>query len=95
MITVDTPQNLRTRLFGRKVVFHLAQLQSEWIPILTSLPGVNQVEAVDNRLLITLDNPEAQNPVIIRKLVDLKADIQFVGELRHSLEDIYLEMIRS
>ena len=59
------------------------------------MPGVHGVEPVENRLIVSLDNPEEQNPVIIRKLVDLKADIQFVGELRHSLEDIYLEMIRS
>ena len=95
MITVDTPQSLRNRLFGRKVVFHLSSLQSEWIPILSSMPGVHNVEPMDNRLIISLENPEEQNPEIIRKLVDLKADIQFVGELRHSLEDIYLEMIRS
>ena len=95
MITVDTPQNLRNRLFGRKVVFHLSRLQSEWIPILSSMPGVHNVEPMDNRLIISLENPEDQNPEIIRKLVGMKADIQFVGELRHSLEDIYMEMIRS
>jgi len=29
----------------------------------------------------------------VRKLVEAGAEIQFVGELRHSLEDIYLQMI--
>ncbi len=95
MITVDTPQNLRTNLFGKKVVVHLRNLQPEWIKAITSLAGVRDAQQVENRLIISLDNPEEQNPVIIRKLVDLQADIQFVGELRHSLEDIYLEMIRS
>ena len=95
LITVDTPQSLRNRLFGRKVVFHLSNLQTDWIPALSALPGVHNVEPVDNRLIVSLDNPEEQNPAIIRKLVDMKADIQFVGELRHSLEDIYLEMINS
>ncbi len=95
LITVDTPQSLRNRLFGRKVVFHLRNLQTDWIPALSSMPGVHSVEPVDNRLVISLDNPEEQNPAIIRKLVDMNADIQFVGELRHSLEDIYLEMIHS
>ena len=42
-----------------------------------------------------LDNPEERNPGIIRSLVESGADIQFVGELRHSMEDIYLEMIQS
>ena len=33
-------------------------------------------------------------PQIIRLLVEDGADILFVGELRHSLEDIYLQTIR-
>lgn len=95
MITVDTPQNLRTNLFGKKVVVHLRDLQPEWIKAVTAVPGVREAQQVENRLIISLENPEEQNPEIIRKLVALQADIQFVGELRHSLEDIYLEMIRS
>ena len=34
------------------------------------------------------------DPAVIRALVEAGAGVQFVGELRHSLEDIYLEMIR-
>jgi ABC-2 type transport system ATP-binding protein len=53
------------------------------------------VQQVDNSLLVGLNNPEEENPIILRKLVEAGADIQFVGELRHSLEDIYLRMIRT
>ena len=48
---------------------------------------------MENRLVIRLDNPEGQNPVIIQQLVQAGGRIQFVGELRHSLEDVYLKMI--
>jgi ABC-2 type transport system ATP-binding protein len=95
LITVDTPQGLRTSMFGRKVVFHLRQLDPNWIPAISHLPGVRAVEPAENRLVVSLETPEEQNPAIIRCLVDSGADIQFVGELRHSLEDIYLEMIHS
>jgi ABC-2 type transport system ATP-binding protein len=95
LITVDTPEKLRTRLFGRKVVYHLRQLQPDWVQSIQQLPNIREVQVVDNHLVIGLDQPEIQNPDIIRKLVDLGADIQFVGELRHSLEDIYLEMIHA
>jgi ABC-2 type transport system ATP-binding protein len=95
LITVDTPQRLRTRLFGRKVVFHLRELNPDWIPIITQLPGIKEVQPVENRLVVGLDHPEEQNPGIIRCLVESGADIQFVGELRHSMEDIYLEMIQA
>ncbi len=95
LITVDTPQGLRTKLFGRKVVFHLRLLDPQWVQVLSALPGVREVQPFENRLVVSLETPEVQNPAIVRCLVELGADIQFVGELRHSLEDIYLEMIHS
>jgi ABC-2 type transport system ATP-binding protein len=49
---------------------------------------------VENKLLVTLDNPETQNPEIIRALVQSGAEIQFVGELRHSLEEVYLQLVK-
>ena len=94
LIKVDTPRNLREELFGRKVVIHLGWLQPDWVTDLRSLPFVQDVRAVDNRLVISLEAPEEQNPVIVRRLVELGADVQFVGELRHSLEDVYLNVIR-
>lgn len=95
LITVDTPQDLRLKLFGRRSVFHLRSLDPNWIPSIRAINGVKEIQPMENRLVIQLDNPEEQNPAIIRKLVELNADIQFVGELRHSLEDIYLEMINA
>ncbi len=94
IIKVDTPQNLREELYGRKVVVHLGWLEPAWLEALRGLPFVKDVRAVDNRLVISLDAPEEQNPVIVRRLVELGADVQFVGELRHSLEDVYLNVIR-
>jgi ABC-2 type transport system ATP-binding protein len=49
---------------------------------------------VENKLIVTLDNPEAQNPEVVRVLVKAGADVQFVGELRHSLEDVYLRLVQ-
>ena len=95
LITVDSPENLRQRLFGRKVVFHLQQLNPAWAGTIRALPFVKDVQAVENKLIVGLDHPEEQNPALIRALVELGAPIQFVGELRHSLEDIYLQMIHS
>lgn len=94
IIKVDTPQNLREELYGRKVVVHLGWLEPAWLEALRGLPFVKDVRAVNNRLVLSLDAPEEQNPVIVRRLVELGADVQFVGELRHSLEDVYLNVIR-
>ncbi|MEN6299701.1 MAG: ABC transporter ATP-binding protein [Anaerolineaceae bacterium] len=93
LLTVDTPANLRTTVFGRKVVIHLRENPPQLAQSLQSIPGIKNIKPVDNKLVISLENPENTNPLIIRTLVDNGADIQFVGELRHSLEDVYLQLI--
>jgi len=93
LIAVDTPEALRTRLFGRKIIIHLKSLNPDYLTAVKQLQFIQKVETIDNKLMIDLTDPENQNPVIISKLVEVGAEIQFVGELRHSLEDIYLQMI--
>ncbi|MBI5352317.1 MAG: ABC transporter ATP-binding protein [Chloroflexi bacterium] len=95
MLVVDTPANLRTSVFGRKVVFHLRTVDEKLVGAVRAMPFVREVKAVDNKLLITLEDPESHNPEIVRVLVGAGADVQFVGELRHSLEDVYLQLVKA
>ncbi len=94
LIAVDTPENLRKRLYGRRIAFHLVRADQQFAQLVSKLPFVKEVQQVENSLLIGLDHPEEENPVILRKLVEAGAEVQFVGELRHSLEDVYLSMIK-
>lgn len=91
---VDTPGKLRRQVYGRQVVFHLRGPADPYLPGVQSLPYIKQAEAADGKLILSLDDPEANNPDIIRALVGAGADIQFVGELRYSLEDVYLQLMK-
>ena len=91
---VDTPNGLRRKLYGRQVVFHLTQAREEEAALIRSMEFVEKVELVENKLVVSLSEPEIHNPQIIRQLVDTGAEIQFVGEVRHSLEDIYLQLVK-
>jgi ABC-2 type transport system ATP-binding protein len=93
LITVDSPANLRSQLYGRKVVFHLQKMNPRWASLVKGLSFVKDVQAVDDKLVVGLTDPEKQNPVLVKKLVEAGAGIKFVGELKHSLEDVYLELI--
>jgi ABC-2 type transport system ATP-binding protein len=95
LITLDTPANLRKRLYGRKIVFHLKRLEPAWVEMLSSLPFVKEAQAIDSKLVLGLDNPEDENPIILRRLVEAGAEVQFVGELRHSLEEVYLKLLNT
>ncbi|MEX1072007.1 MAG: hypothetical protein WEC37_05210, partial [Anaerolineales bacterium] len=54
---------------------------------------VKEAKVLDNKLVVTLDDPETHNPELIRELIGLGAQVQFVGELRRSLEDVYLQLV--
>jgi len=95
LLVVDTPANLRQRLFGRRVVFHLAEDAAAWLPVVQQFAFVQEAQAVANKLAMKLSDPEKQNPQLIRALVAAGASIQFVGELRYSLEDVYLQLMEA
>jgi ABC-2 type transport system ATP-binding protein len=94
LLVVDAPVNLRRQVFGRKVVFHLLQADKDLVDKLASHPSVTEARLVDQKIVLTITDPEANNPELIRMLVNEGADVQFVGELRRSLEDVYLELVK-
>jgi len=95
LLALDTPAALRRKLYGRTSVFHLRKADSKFVKILQSMANVHEVQMVDNKLLATLDDPEKQNPELVRSLVEAGADVQFVGELRRTLEDVYLRLVQA
>jgi len=94
-LVVDTPAKLRTTVFGHKVIFHLRAVDESIAGKVRTLPFVHEVKVIENKLVVTLDDPETRNPEVVRILVSVGADIQYVGELRHSLEDVYLQLVKS
>jgi len=95
LLALDTPTALRRKLFGRKVVFHLAEMQPQYEQTVAQFEFVGSVETVENKLVVGLDDPEAYNPEVVRSLVGVGANIQFVGEVRQRLEDVYLKLVKA
>jgi ABC-2 type transport system ATP-binding protein len=100
LIAVDTPEALRRQLFGRQTVVHLAELKEQFPAVVRGLPFVRQVEVAPDeggggKLVVSLSDPVSQNPAIVQALVEAGAQIQFVNELRHSLEDVYLSLLQN
>jgi ABC-2 type transport system ATP-binding protein len=93
LLALDTPAALRRQLFGRSVVFHLAQEGAKFVQVVEDFPFIGSSKAIENKLIVDLDDPEQKNPILVRALVEAGADIRFVGELRRSLEDVYLQLV--
>jgi ABC-2 type transport system ATP-binding protein len=95
LLVLDSPAALRKSVFGRKVVIHLRSANESLAGAVRRLDYVTEVKVVENKLVVQLDDPELHNPDMIRVLVNANADIQFIGELRYSLEEVYLQLVKN
>lgn len=95
LLALDTPTALRRKLFGRSVVFHLRNAAQEHKEIIEHYDFVQSVNLVDGKLVVGLEDPDEYNPVLVQALVKAGAEIQFVGELRRRLEDVYMQLMKA
>ena len=93
LIRVDSPARLRAAVFGRTIEFRLRGLTPAMTDTLKRFEFARSIEVADSALRVGLDDPDTQNPLIVRALVEAGAEVQYVSEVRHSLEDVYLSLI--
>lgn len=93
LLRLDTPANLRAGLFGRGTFVRLAGDPAAWVATARALPFVRDVAIRDGALSIALDDPDRDNPPLVRALVSAGADIRYVEPIAHSLEEVYLELV--
>jgi len=94
LIRVDTPENLRRALYGRAVWVQLREVRPEHLQAVRALPFVQEVAEQGRELRVHLDDPEGMNPLLVRALVEAGAEVQFVREEEHTLEQVYLDLVR-
>jgi ABC-2 type transport system ATP-binding protein len=94
LIAVDSPKNLERSLYKRKTIIHLERVSNKIIDAVEKLSAVKNVRTSDNKLILDIDAPEKDNPEVVRTIVEAGGNIQYVTELRSTLEDVYLKLIR-
>jgi ABC-2 type transport system ATP-binding protein len=94
LIALDSPKNLEHSLYNRKTIVHLQAVDSAVTAAVEKLVFVKNIRTSDNKLILDMDNPERDNPAVVRAIVAAGGNIQYVTELRSTLEDVYLKLIR-
>jgi ABC-2 type transport system ATP-binding protein len=94
LIAVDSPKNLERSLYNRKTIVHLEAVTDQVLAAVKQLNKIKNVKTSDNKLILDIDSPEQDNPVVVRAIVQAGGNIQYVTELRSTLEDVYLKLIR-
>jgi ABC-2 type transport system ATP-binding protein len=92
--TIGPPNELRDRLFATAVEVRTASPLSDPEGVFASVPGVARWERDEaGTYLVTVTDPTATAPAITRALAAAGADVLAIGESRHSLEDVYLQLV--
>ncbi len=92
LLGVDTPSRLKNDLYGRSITVQLKEASPAIIENVRALPFVKNLEAQGNTLKMNVSVPEQDNPALMRTLVSMGADVQFVYENKHSLEEVYFKV---
>jgi ABC-2 type transport system ATP-binding protein len=92
--TVGRPEELRDQFFNKALVVKTAEPLKDPERIFANLPGAEDWHAdEDGGYVLSVSDPSAAAPELTRALVGAGADVLSIGESRHSLEDVYLELI--
>jgi ABC-2 type transport system ATP-binding protein len=94
LVAVDSPKNLERSLYNRKTIVHLDSVSDAVLAAIQKLGSVKNARVSDSKLILDIDNPEKDNPEVVRAIVEAGGNIQYVTELRSTLEDVYLKLIR-
>jgi ABC-2 type transport system ATP-binding protein len=94
LLAIDTPERLRESLWGRKTVVQLEHVNDTIVAAVKKVTR-NEVKVEDNKLIITVADPEKDNPDIVNAIGSAGGRVQFVTALTPTLEDVYLKLVRS
>ena len=104
LLSIGRPDELRHALFSRSLAVTIAAPLAKPGEIFDGLPGVESWQAVNPAAsdpagagpadyLLTVADPARVAPVVTRALVHADADVVSITESRHTLEDVYLQLI--
>jgi ABC-2 type transport system ATP-binding protein len=94
LVGVGSPEDLERSVSSRKTVVHLESIGDSVLAAVKKLSKVKNVSTNENKLILDMDDPEKDNPQLVRAIVAAGGNIQYVTEERSTLEDVYLKLVR-
>jgi ABC-2 type transport system ATP-binding protein len=92
--TIGRPAELREQLFKKRLLVTTLAPLNDPGQLFSSVPAVESWQSdAPGMYELSVTDPRAAAPEVTRSLVGAGADVLSVGEVQHSLEDVYLELI--
>ena len=94
LIRVGSPEDLERSISSRRTVVQLESIVDSVLVAVKKLGTVKNVSMSENKLILDMYDPVKDNPQLVRAIVAAGGNIQYVTELRSTLEDVYLKLVR-
>lgn len=92
--TIGRPAELRDRLFARTLTVRTRQALPDPAAVLAGLPAVESWRADgEASYVVAVADADIAAPALTRALVAAGADVLTIAPSRHSLEEVYMELI--
>jgi len=93
LLTVNTPEQLEKSVWGNRTVIQVEEINDSILAAVKKLaPQDFSVE--ENRITLTLSDPQKENPNFVQAIVSAGGRIQYVTQLNPGLEETYLKVIQ-
>jgi ABC-2 type transport system ATP-binding protein len=94
LLTVGRPDELRDRLFSKALTVKTLTPLAVPNRVFDGIPGLDSWRSGgESTYVLAMSDPQAAAPAVTRALVAVGADVLSLAESRHTLEDVYLELI--
>jgi ABC-2 type transport system ATP-binding protein len=92
--TVGRPEDLREQLFKKALIVKTLAPLSDPDQLFTRIRAIEGWHSEEpGSYELSVSDTRAAAPEVTRGLVSAEADVLSIGEVQHSLEDVYLELI--
>lgn len=95
LVALDTTSNLKSQIFKKMVIVDLERVNNHILDTVEKLKFVENIKQKGNQLQLELIDFDQNTPDLIKALVESDGRIKGVSEAKHSMEDIYLALIKS
>jgi ABC-2 type transport system ATP-binding protein len=88
-----SPEKLKDAAYGRRIMVRLERMLVPVYRAVSSLDVVSDVRQEDDRMILEVRDPDRNCADVVNAIVQAGGRILSVGELSHSLEDVYMKLI--
>jgi len=92
LLTVNTPEELEKRVWGSRTVIQVEQVSDQILAAVSKL-SPKDLGVEGNKIILTLADPQKENPDFVQAVISAGGRIQYVTELTAGLEETYLKVI--